>query len=62
MESFTLNNQSEGFDFPLVLVNFNNNLEQNDTDKFASGFHPWGDYVFGSILIISGKRYPIYKI
>ena len=24
-------------------------------DKFASGFDPWGDYLFGSVMIFVGK-------
>lgn len=61
MKSFTLNNHSKGyFNFSLGLIQFNDYIEpqykmQNDTDKFASGFYPWGDYVFGSILIVSGE-------
>lgn len=61
MESFKLNNHSKSFVFPLALIQFSDNVEpindtmQNGTDKFASGFYPWGDYVFGSILIVSGE-------
>ncbi len=40
MGRFTLNNHSKGFDFPLTLIKLDDNVEQNDTDKFASGFHP----------------------
>lgn len=61
MESFTLNNHSiKSFDFNLTMIQFNDNVEpnytiQNGTDKFASGFYPWADYVFGSILFVSGE-------
>lgn len=28
---------------------------QNVEDKFLSGFDPWGDYLFGSFMIVVGK-------
>lgn len=63
MPSFTYLNQSGGFQFYQSTISDYENetlllLEgtMNATlDKFASGFHPWGDYVFGFVLIVTGK-------
>ncbi len=70
MEEFTLRtgNQSEGFsNFPPALVNRHENstplssFEIYDApDKFDSTFYPWGDYIFGCVLIIIGELFVIF--
>ena len=69
MPSFPYLNQSGGFHFHQLA----NSDYENETllllegtmnvthDKFASGFYPWGDYVFGFVLIITGKLFHLFK-
>jgi len=70
MSSSTYLNQSGGFHFnettnsdyeneTLLLLEGGSNATH---DKFASGFYPWGDYIFGFVLILTGKLFDLFKI
>ena len=34
-------------------------VNSNILSKFNSSFSPWGDYVFGSVMLVIGKFFPI---